>query len=267
MLWETSIIQYHLISFPCCIAVPPWQDRPAALEHSNIFMNLWLKTWSEILWGTSLCLLFTATHCFCARILLVKLGCCFSQIYELQNGNETVGDVTSDLCCTRWNHTAILPTHTPAGMRALLHLWVCPPSYSPARLDPNINSGPVQLFPAVMLQQFASWRLSRRSKLNRLISSQENWLLKIKRRRRTTSKASPTPFLLYYIIPVPVYPYICHGESCMHAMQSCMSFQVLPPSSTSASQHLKSSCSRLAGSASASCRLQVPLCMRKNMQK
>ena len=104
------------------------------------------------------------------RDLLVKLGCCFSQIYELQNGNETVGDVTSNLCCKRWDNTAILPTHTPAGMRALLHLWVCPPSYSPARLDPNINSGPVQLFAAVMLQQFASWRLSRKSKLNKLIS-------------------------------------------------------------------------------------------------
>lgn len=162
----------HPISFDiipllyCCASLSGSACGFGACEHvhDSVIQNLVRDLMRHILVLTLHC------NAMFLCILLVKLGCCFSQIYELQNGNETVGDVTSNLCCKRWNHTAILPTHTPAGMRALLHLWVCPPSYSPARLDPNINSGPVQLFPAVMRQQFASWRLSRKSKLNRLIS-------------------------------------------------------------------------------------------------
>ena len=151
ILWETSIIRYHSISFPCCIAVPPWQDRPAALEHSNMFMTRWFKTWSEIFWWSWAVVFLKYMNCKMA----MKLWGMWRPIFAVRDGTTQQSSQHTRLL--GWGHYFIYESaHQVIVRRGLIQISI---------LDP------CNFFPAVMLQQFASWRLSKKSKLNRLISS------------------------------------------------------------------------------------------------
>ena len=166
--------------------------------------------------------------------------------------------MTSDLCCTTRNHSNPPNTHAcwDEGITSSMSLHT--KLYSGAAWSKSQFWTGATFSARVMLHQFASWQLSRKSKLNRFQA--ELWTKTDGCKWRDDRGKQVEHRQLHFYCTT--YPNICHGVirvtcmPCSHACPSTIFHQRKP----ALEKQL-----RLAQPApAAGCRLQVPLCMCRN---